>query len=482
MARGNGSRVDILLGVAVATWIVLSLVAPAALLAGTVTDVCRSVAAELFLIAGVACLARWSLTGRQDALRAALAFGIMGAALPVLSIIVPWSLNDARADSVAPLARAALMLPVLGLLARRHADAAAGRRVPWRTVAIAIAVPVLTAALLALLLQHGGRTVISPLLAGEVEVLSTGAWAALAYHRWARAATRSDRSLAVALGFLALGEAARTLGVVGLTMAAGWGIALQLAAAGRVAWVAATDLHQAYRRQGDHADGLSVALAAARRTLVSVEQRQQEQLHDARSLVAGVLGASRLLSDETAGAGIPRATLQAMITAELDRLRGLLDTVSDAGHPYDVATAIAPVLLAHRVEGATIDADIDRVQAVGSPMALATVIDNLLHNARVHAPGAQVWIRVAASGATARILVDDEGPGIPPEEREGVMRRSVRGADATGEGQGLGLFNCRRLIDDQGGTLELTESPAGGLRAVVTVPAVGALVALPVAS
>ncbi len=71
------------------------------------------------------------------------------------------------------------------------------------------------------------------------------------------------------------------------------------------------------------------------------------------------------------------------------------------------------------------------------------MLDNLLRNARVHAPGARVRVGVAAGGdGTARITVDDDGPGIPPEEREAVLGRGVRSRTAVAPGSGLGLFDC----------------------------------------
>ena len=71
------------------------------------------------------------------------------------------------------------------------------------------------------------------------------------------------------------------------------------------------------------------------------------------------------------------------------------------------------------------------------------------------------------------ILVDDDGPGIPADERERVFAPFVRleasRSRQTG-GTGLGLAIARALVRAQGGDIVLEEAPSGGLRARVTLP------------
>lgn len=88
-------------------------------------------------------------------------------------------------------------------------------------------------------------------------------------------------------------------------------------------------------------------------------------------------------------------------------------------------------------------------------------------------PGADAAGRAGPPDATttggALLLVDDDGPGVPPEERAAVLERFARGRCATAAGSGLGLA----LVDQQarlhGGRLTLDDAPAGGLRARVTL-------------
>jgi two-component system osmolarity sensor histidine kinase EnvZ len=72
------------------------------------------------------------------------------------------------------------------------------------------------------------------------------------------------------------------------------------------------------------------------------------------------------------------------------------------------------------------------------------------------------------------VTVDDDGPGIPPEEREAVFRPFYRldtGRNVDSGGSGLGLAITRDIAISHGGDVVLAESPLGGVRAVLTIPA-----------
>ncbi len=78
----------------------------------------------------------------------------------------------------------------------------------------------------------------------------------------------------------------------------------------------------------------------------------------------------------------------------------------------------------------------------------------------------------AASGdkSKVRIIVDDDGPGLSPEQREQVALRGRR-LDETKPGSGLGLSIVVELAGLYGGVLTLGTAPIGGLRAELTLPA-----------
>ncbi len=105
------------------------------------------------------------------------------------------------------------------------------------------------------------------------------------------------------------------------------------------------------------------------------------------------------------------------------------------------------------------------------PMALQRCLSNLIANARRY--GKQVVVTVHLAGPHLEIIVDDDGPGIPPEERESAFKAFYRLESSrnpeTG-GVGLGLTIARDFARSLGGDIVLADSPQGGLRAVVRLP------------
>jgi two-component system, OmpR family, sensor histidine kinase PrrB len=108
----------------------------------------------------------------------------------------------------------------------------------------------------------------------------------------------------------------------------------------------------------------------------------------------------------------------------------------------------------------------------GDADGLWRVIENLLENAARHGrPGGRITMQVAQLNGGAEILVDDDGPGIPPAERERVMRRFQRGPGAAAAGSGLGLAIVEAEANRHGGGLSLGTSELGGLHARVSIQA-----------
>jgi signal transduction histidine kinase len=109
----------------------------------------------------------------------------------------------------------------------------------------------------------------------------------------------------------------------------------------------------------------------------------------------------------------------------------------------------------------------------GDPDALGRVVRNLVDNAARHAAG-RVSLSLAEDGGTVTLAVEDDGPGVPPAERERVFERFVRLDDARardGGGSGLGLAIVAELVAAHGGTVALGDAALGGARAEVRLPA-----------
>jgi signal transduction histidine kinase len=111
------------------------------------------------------------------------------------------------------------------------------------------------------------------------------------------------------------------------------------------------------------------------------------------------------------------------------------------------------------------------VRAAATPAEVGLVLDNLLGNARRHARSV-VHVSAVPAGRWVRLLVDDDGPGIPVADRERVFDRFTR-LDATSgaSGAGLGLALVARLVEGRGGSVRAGRSPDGGARLTVRWPA-----------
>jgi signal transduction histidine kinase len=107
----------------------------------------------------------------------------------------------------------------------------------------------------------------------------------------------------------------------------------------------------------------------------------------------------------------------------------------------------------------------------GDPSAVARVVRILLDNALRHAPGSStVRVLPAYHGDNATVAVDDDGPGVAPDDRERIFERFERGSAPSGEsGFGLGLAIGRELARKMGGELRLAEAQSGA-RFVLELP------------
>lgn len=169
-----------------------------------------------------------------------------------------------------------------------------------------------------------------------------------------------------------------------------------------------------------------------------------------------------------------RLTALVLALQTLTRAEG--GAMGDESH-VDISDIAADAAAACVREGATIALELSPVpQCVASPTGVRLMIDNLLQNAVRYAgrPDAPAEITLAvhrsADGDAIEVAVDDDGPGIPADEREAAPQRFHRGTTATGDGSGLGLSIVAQQVALLRGTLELGDSPAGGLRARLRIP------------
>ncbi|WP_394429587.1 sensor histidine kinase [Streptomyces sp. SGAir0957] len=235
-----------------------------------------------------------------------------------------------------------------------------------------------------------------------------------------------------------------------------------------------------------------------------------------------VLVANRMPTDDGGAVATLRdRTELEQLGRELDSTRGLIDALRAQDHEHanrmhtllgllelemyeEAAEFVGEVAGAHRVTAEQITEKIqdpllaallvgkatvaaERGVALGlsrdtalpdrlvDPRGLVTVVGNLVDNAVDAAAGsgrhARVEVVLRAEGRAAVLRVRDTGPGVPADQREAVFMEgwSTKEPPAYGK-RGIGLALVRRLAERQGGTAEVTASPAGGAEFVVVLP------------
>jgi signal transduction histidine kinase len=114
--------------------------------------------------------------------------------------------------------------------------------------------------------------------------------------------------------------------------------------------------------------------------------------------------------------------------------------------------------------------DLPEIRA--DPVQLDQVLTNLLENAARFSPeGGEVLVAVAPwREGGIQVRVADEGPGVPPGERERVFEPFYRRDDGRRTGSGLGLAIARAIVTAHGGRIWLEGTPLGGAAVVFELP------------
>ncbi len=137
----------------------------------------------------------------------------------------------------------------------------------------------------------------------------------------------------------------------------------------------------------------------------------------------------------------------------------------------DVARTLAPLDPSRHIE---VRASVPVICTCDAGL-LRRIIENLLSNAIKHAPeGGHVVVEVTHTGANVRIIVEDDGPGVPPKDRHRIFERYSAKSSRALSGHhsvGLGLAFCRLATAAHGGRIWVEEAHPHGSRFVVELPA-----------
>lgn len=203
-------------------------------------------------------------------------------------------------------------------------------------------------------------------------------------------------------------------------------------------------LHNERRFTADAAHELRTPLAALRvqATVASQARDQAERDHALGQLTAGARRASHLLD-------------QLLTLARLDPNQGL------ERKPIPLADLAAA--LCADLAGPALDKDIHLelntkpdIRIPGNPALVSVLVRNLVDNAIRYTPvGGRVQVALAAEGDRVALTVSDDGPGIPPDQREQVLQRFHRLAGQDIQGSGLGLSIVARIAELHGARLSL---------------------------
>ena len=166
--------------------------------------------------------------------------------------------------------------------------------------------------------------------------------------------------------------------------------------------------------------------------------------------------------------------VEAIITALGQLASGELAQVEDR-EVIDVTDLLDRVARENMRPGGSVEVVVEADDKLGTiwgwPGGLRLAVDNMVRNAVAHGPATRILLSGRRIDHSITITVDDNGRGLPADEHDNVLGRFARGSTAVPGGSGLGLALVAQQATLHGGSIVLSDSPLGGLRATLTVSA-----------
>lgn len=243
---------------------------------------------------------------------------------------------------------------------------------------------------------------------------------------------------------------------------------------------------------GELSESLNLMIGSLTASIATVEASEErlrafvsDASHEIRTPLTVIRGYVELLQREGAGASELSIRALGRIGSESQRLERLVtqllllermdDLSSSTFASFDLAEIVRDSFddLAALNPDRQVEIDLEPATLIGLDDAWRQLVANLVQNCTRHTPdGSPIRVTLRQHDGQTSLTVDDAGPGIAPEQRAVALERFTRldpSRSTASGGFGLGMSIMRAVVDAHGGSIDLLDSPLGGLRLVITV-------------
>jgi two-component system sensor histidine kinase KdpD len=241
------------------------------------------------------------------------------------------------------------------------------------------------------------------------------------------------------------------------------------------------DLDDDLRRLRARVDELELAIRAERQTVAELRAIDEVRnaflaavSHDLRTPLAAIMGLARTLErrelheddarDLAARIGANARRLDRMVSDLLDLDRLATGVVESSPHRSDLAEMVARIVANSDVlDGREVAVETSEALAQLDAAQVERIVENLLANAVRHTPPeARIWVSVRPEDGGALLAVEDDGPGVPDDQRAAIFEPFRRAGADHAASVGVGLAVVARFAELHGGRAWVQERVGGG--------------------